>query len=84
MTPETTIPDAFANRVFFTDKEFGVIIGRHGGTIARWRREGYIKGRHFGSRCVMIPRSELERFIRGEIDFPPPGGRKEDHGDEPA
>jgi hypothetical protein len=66
---EVNIPEAFATRMFFTDKEFAGIVGVSDQSIARWRRAGYIKGRHFGRRTVMIPRIELERFIRGEIDF---------------
>jgi hypothetical protein len=75
---EIHVPNEFANRMFFTDKEFAGIVGVCGTSIARWRRAGYIKGRHFGRRTVMIPRIELERFIRGEIDFSkPPEGKKE-------
>jgi hypothetical protein len=66
---EACIPEAFANRMFFTDAQVAGIIGVSAVSVGRWRREGYIKGRHFGRRCVMIPRAELERFIRGEIDF---------------
>jgi hypothetical protein len=77
---EVHIPEAFASRMFFTDKEFAGIVGVCGQSIARWRRAGYIKARHFGRRTVMIPRIELERFIRGEIDFytPPPGPKEEE------
>jgi hypothetical protein len=75
---EIHIPEAFANRMFFTDKEVGEIAGKTSVTIGRWRREGYIKGSYFGKRSVMIARSEVERFIRGEIDFskPPKKPRK--------
>jgi hypothetical protein len=78
ISPETTIPEAFANRMFFTDAEVTEIIGVCAVSISRWRRAGYIKGRYFGRRCVMITRAEVERFIRGEIDFskPPEGKEK--------
>jgi hypothetical protein len=36
------------------------------------RRQGYFKANYYGKRCVMIPRAEVERFIRGEIDFSKP------------
>jgi hypothetical protein len=75
---EVHIPEAFATRMFFTDAEVAEIIGVCTVSISRWRRAGYIKGRYFGRRCVMITRAEVERFIRGEIDFytPPQGKEK--------
>jgi hypothetical protein len=72
---EACIPEAFANRMFFTDAQVAGIIGVSAVSVGRWRREGYIKARYFGKRCVMIPRSEVERFIRGEIDFSGPPER---------
>jgi hypothetical protein len=75
---EIHIPDEFASRMFFSDKEVAEIAGRDRQTISRWRREGYFKANYFGRRSVMIHRSEVERFIRGEIDFSkPPEGKKE-------
>jgi hypothetical protein len=76
---EIHIPEAFAKRMFFTDAEIAEIAGRDRQTIARWRRQGYLKANYFGRRSVMIHRSEVERFIRGEIDFskpPEPRGEK--------
>jgi hypothetical protein len=74
---EVNIPEAFATRMFFTDKEVAEIAGRDRQTVSRWRREGYLKGSYFGKRSVMIHRSEVERFIRGEIDFSKPPAGKE-------
>jgi hypothetical protein len=71
------IPEAFGKRMFFTDAEVGEIAGRDRQTIGRWRRQGYLKCSYYGKRCVMIPRAEVERFIRGEIDFSKPPEKKE-------
>jgi hypothetical protein len=66
----------FAKRMFFTSAEVGEIAGRDRQTIDRWRRQGYFKANYFGKRCAMIPRAEVERFIRGEIDFSKPPVKK--------
>jgi hypothetical protein len=75
---EIHIPEAFGKRMFFTDAEVAEIAGRDRQTIARWRRQGYFKANYYGKRCVMIPRAEVERFIRGEIDFSKPPVKRED------
>ncbi|MDR1287116.1 MAG: helix-turn-helix domain-containing protein [Treponema sp.] len=78
-TGEMLIPEAFASRMFFTDAEVAVIAGKNRETIARWRREGYLEAARFGKRTVMFRRAEVERLVRGEIDFSkPPVKRKEE------
>jgi hypothetical protein len=70
------IPEAFAKRMFFTSAEVGEIAGRDKLTIARCRRLGFLNAAHFRTQCAMIPRTEVERFIRGEIDFSKPPAKK--------
>jgi predicted site-specific integrase-resolvase len=66
--PETiTLPPELDGRLFFTPKEFGDLLGVHRGTIFRWAQAGYLKLRKFSPRCSMVPRSELERYVRGEM-----------------
>jgi hypothetical protein len=75
---EICIPEAFGKRMFFTDAEVGEIAGRDRQTIARWRRQGYLKCCYYGKRSVMIPRAEVERLARGEIDFSKPPEKREE------
>jgi hypothetical protein len=61
---------------FLTYEEFGSIVGVTGHTVDLWVRNGYLKAARFSPRCVMIPRTELERYERGEMMEPP--GPKQD------
>ena len=54
-------------RKFFTYAEFASIIGVHRQTIYMWVKKGYLRAARFSPQCVMIPRSELERYERGEM-----------------
>ncbi|MDR1239026.1 MAG: helix-turn-helix domain-containing protein [Treponema sp.] len=77
-TGELLIPEVFASRMFFTDAEVAEIAGKNTQTISRWRREGYLEAARFGKRSVMFRRAEVERLVKGEIDFSkPPKKRKE-------
>jgi excisionase family DNA binding protein len=75
-TGEMLIPEAYANRMFFTDAEVAEIAGKNRQTISRWRREGYLEAARFGRRSVMFRRAEVERLVRGEIDFSRPPEKK--------
>jgi hypothetical protein len=77
VTGEMLVPEAYANRMFFTDAEVAEIAGKNRQTISRWRREGYLEASRFGRRAVMFRRAEVERLIRGEIDFSRPPKKKE-------
>ena len=66
--PEKIIlPPELEGRLFFTPKEFGALVGVHRGTIFRWAQAGYLKLTKFSPRCSMVPKSELERYMRGEM-----------------
>ncbi|MDR0474543.1 MAG: helix-turn-helix domain-containing protein [Treponema sp.] len=66
--PETvSLPPELQGRLFFTPKEFGALLGVHRATIFRWAAEGYLKMQKFSPRCSMVPKTELERFMRGEM-----------------
>ncbi|MDR2049739.1 MAG: helix-turn-helix domain-containing protein [Treponema sp.] len=60
---------------FFTYTEFARLVVTKT-TIYRWVKEGYLKTARFSPRCVMIPRSELERYGRGEMMRPPEPGEE--------
>ena len=61
------LPQELENRLFFTPKEFGSLVGASRDTVYRWHRLGYIKLTKFSPRCHMVPKSELERYMRGEM-----------------
>jgi excisionase family DNA binding protein len=61
---------------YFTDAEVAEIAGKNRQTISRWRREGYLEAARFGRRSVMFRRAEVERLVRGEIDFSRPPRKK--------
>jgi len=65
-----TLPPELEGRLFLTFEEFGALLGVHRATIFRWAAAGYLKLRKFSPRCSMVPRTELERFMRGEMMEP--------------
>jgi excisionase family DNA binding protein len=69
MTVRNDIP--LSEKKFFTYAEFGSIVGVVRHTVYMWVRNGYLRAARFSPRCVMIPRSELERYERGEMMEPP-------------
>ncbi|MDR0759586.1 MAG: helix-turn-helix domain-containing protein [Treponema sp.] len=54
-------------KLFFTYTDFGLLIGVSKQTVYRWVKLGYLRAARFSPQCVMIPRSELERYERGEM-----------------
>lgn len=64
------IPQELEGRMFFTTKEFGALVGKSSSTVSRWYREGWLKMAKFSPRCRMVPKSELDRFLRGEMMEP--------------
>ena len=69
--PETiTLPPELEGRLFFTAAEFGKMVGKTATTVLRWRRMGYLKMRQFSPNFYMVPKSELERYMRGEMMEP--------------
>ena len=62
-----TLPPELEGRLFFTPKEFGALVGVHRGTIFRWAQAGHLRLTKFSPRCSMVPKSELERYMRGEM-----------------
>ncbi|MDR0448527.1 MAG: helix-turn-helix domain-containing protein [Treponema sp.] len=66
--PETIVlPEHLQERLFFTPKEFGNLIGVHQNTIYRWGQLGYLKLKRYSPRALMVPKSEVERYMRGEM-----------------
>jgi len=66
--PETIkLPPELENRLFFTPNEFGALVKASIASLHRWRRAGWLKMTQFTPRCYMVPRSELERYSRGEM-----------------
>jgi len=66
--PETvTLPPELEGRQFFHLDEFGKIIGVTANTVSRWGKLGFLQITKFSPRCQMVKRSELERFLRGEM-----------------
>ena len=61
------LPPELEGRLFFTPEEFGRLIGKSGVTVLRWRRKGWLKMRQFSPKCFMVPLSELERYMRGDM-----------------
>jgi excisionase family DNA binding protein len=57
-------------REFLSYREFASIIGVTHTTICRWVKKGYLRAARFSPRYVMIPRSELDRYRRGEMMEP--------------
>jgi excisionase family DNA binding protein len=65
----TDIP--LTEKKFFTYTEFGSIVGVTKQTVYMWVKKGYLRAARFSPQCVMIPRTELERYERGEMMSPP-------------
>jgi hypothetical protein len=61
------LPPELEGRQFFTPEEFGRLVGKSAPTIHRWRRAGFLRMRKFCPRSYMVPLSELERYMRGEM-----------------
>ena len=62
-----TLPPELEGRQFFHLDEFGKIIGVTANTVSRWGKLGLLKITKFSPRCQMVKKSELERFLRGEM-----------------
>ena len=62
-----TLPPELEGRQFFHLDEFGKIIGVTANTVSRWGKLGLIKITKFSPRCQIVKKSELERFLRGEM-----------------
>jgi len=61
------LPPELEGRTFFTLEEFGQLAGRTPGTIRVWGKKGFLKLRRFSPKSLMVPLSELERYMRGEM-----------------
>jgi predicted site-specific integrase-resolvase len=61
----TDIP--LEEKLFFTYKEFGSMIGKSDITIRRWVKDGLLHPKEYSPRCWMLPRSELERYQQGKM-----------------
>ena len=61
------LPPGMEGKPYFTPEEFGQIIGKSLKTVHNWRRAGSLKARQFSPRCWMIPLSELNCYLRGEM-----------------
>ena len=57
------------DHIWFTNKEFGLIVGASRQTVASWVREGYLKATKFDDRSTrkFIHISELERYKEGRM-----------------
>ena len=62
-----TLPPELEGRLWFHLDEFGEIIGVTANTVSRWGKLGLLKITKFSPRCQMVKKSELERFMRGEM-----------------
>lgn len=51
---------------YFTVKEFAKLVGVHEVTVRKWTLCGKINAVKFGTRCVRIPASELDKCYTGE------------------
>jgi hypothetical protein len=67
--PETmTVPKKLLDRKFLTFKEFGSLVGGlQAQTIRKWYHKGIIQAVRITPRCTMIPSTELDRLVRGEL-----------------
>jgi len=61
------LPVALENKLYFTAKEFGTLVGVSGVTVYRWHKIGLLQMKQYTPKCKMVPRAELERFMRGEM-----------------
>jgi len=61
------LPSHLEGRLFFTPAEFGRLVGRDKSTILSWGRKGWLKLRKFSPKCIMVPLTELERYMNGEM-----------------
>ena len=61
------LPPELEDRLFFTPAEYGNLIGKSSVTVLRWHRIGWLKMKRFSPKCLMVPRSELERYMQGEM-----------------
>ena len=61
------LPPELEHRLFFTPKEFGDLLGISSVTVLRWGKRGWLKLRKFSPKCFMVPLSELERYMRGDM-----------------
>jgi excisionase family DNA binding protein len=52
---------------FLTIAEFAECIGREVNTIRRWCRQGCLKSRLMGPGDRRLPRSELDKYERGDM-----------------
>lgn len=52
---------------YFTVKEFAQLVGVHEVTVRKWLMSEKIHAVKFGTRCVRIPASELERCYTREL-----------------
>jgi len=65
-----------SGKLFFTAKEFGSLAGVSKETVYRWAKLKNEKGepllimKEFSPKEKRIPRSELERYLRGEMMEP--------------
>ena len=61
------LPANLEGRSFLTPAEFGGLVGRDKSTILSWGRKGWLRLRKFSPKCIMVPLSELERYMNGEM-----------------
>ncbi|MDR2717181.1 MAG: helix-turn-helix domain-containing protein [Treponema sp.] len=62
----TQLPE-LKGEFFLTPKEFAKIAGITPECVYGWGRAGYIKLKRFSPRRLMVPKSEVLRYLKGEM-----------------
>jgi hypothetical protein len=62
-----TVPPELEGKMFLTPAEFGKIAGVTRECVYGWARAGYIKLKRFSPRQLMVPQSEVLRYLQGEM-----------------
>jgi hypothetical protein len=67
---QIALPPELEGKLFLTTQEFAKLAGVTSQCVYGWAKAGYLRLKKYSPRCSMVPRSEVLRYLMGEMMEP--------------
>jgi len=65
-----TLPPELEGKLFLTMQEFAKLAGISRSSVYGWGKKGYLRLKKYSPCCLMVPKNEVLRYLRGEMMEP--------------